>query len=75
MKLPLIPLDKANHIIYGIAIYVLVNLFLNSVISLCVVMVFAAGKEFYDYKSYGKFDIYDMLVTILGAEILMIIYG
>ena len=74
MKLPLIPLDKANHIIYGLVIYVLSNFFLQNVLALCVVTLFAVCTEMYDYWSYGKFDIEDMFATIFGAAILTIIY-
>jgi hypothetical protein len=74
MKLPLIPLDKANHIIYGIAIYILANLLLIEMLAFLVVMLFGIAKELYDFKSYGKFDILDLLATISGAAILTIIY-
>jgi hypothetical protein len=74
MKLPLIPLDKANHIIYGIAIYILCNLVLVDLASLGIVALFGLAKEIYDYKSYGKFDILDLLTTIIGALTLTITY-
>ena len=74
MQLPLIPLDKANHIIYGIVIYIICNLLLNNLMSLGIVVLFGLGKEIYDYKSYGKFDTLDLLATIIGALTLTITY-
>ena len=70
MKLPLIPHDKANHFIYGFAIFVLSNLVLNEWISLLIVCFFAFGKEIYDEWKYGGFDIYDAVWTIAPALIL-----
>ena len=74
MKLPLIPLDKANHIIYGLVIYIIANLFVENILAFGVVALFGAGKELYDYKSYGKFDVLDLLATISAALVLTIIY-
>lgn len=42
--------------------------------SLGIVALFGLGKEIYDYKSYGKFDILDLLATIIGALTLTITY-
>ena len=73
MKLPLIPLDKANHIIYGLLIYIIANLFVENILAFGVVAL-GAGKELYDYKSYGKFDVLDLLATISAALVLTILY-
>lgn len=70
MKLPTIPHDKANHFIYGFAIFLLSNLVLNEWISLAVVCLFALGKEIYDEWKYGVFDIFDAIYTIAPALIL-----
>ena len=70
MKLPLIPHDKANHFIYGFAIFVFLNLVLNEWISLAVVCLFAFGKEIFDEWKYNGFDIYDAIYTIAPALIL-----
>ena len=74
MKLPLIPLDKANHIIYGLVIYIIANLFVENILAFGAVVLFGAGKELYDYKSYGKFDVLDFLATISAALLLTILY-
>ena len=71
MKLPLIPTDKANHFIYGFAIFLISSLILGSILGLITVCLFAAGKEYYDYKSYGKFDLADMAMTIIPAMIMV----
>lgn len=72
MKLPLIPQDKANHFIYGFAIYILSNLFINSYASFSIVFLFALGKECYDEYSYGGFDVKDLIATITPAILLIL---
>lgn len=74
MKLPLIPLDKANHIIYGLVIYILANLFVENILAFGVVLLIGIGKEAYDYKSYRRFDVLDLLATISAALTLTILY-
>lgn len=66
MKLPLIPLDKANHIVYGFAIYFLLNLFLNPFISLSITCLVALSKEIYDQFKYKGGDWKDLLVTLIA---------
>jgi len=70
MKLPIIPLDKANHFIYGFSTYVLSNIVLNDLYSLLIVVLFALGKEIRDQIVYKGFDYKDLLVTIIPAIIL-----
>ena len=72
MKLPLIPQDKANHFIYGFAIYFISNLFFNSIISLSIVYLFALAKECYDEYSYGGFDVKDIIATMIPAVFLFL---
>lgn len=69
MNLPLIPQDKANHLIYGLAIYALSCLFLDGMLPFFITLLFATGKEIKDYISYGKFDFLDLLFTILPSII------
>ena len=69
MKLPLVPLDKSNHFIYGFTLYSLLSL-INKDLALTMVFIAAIGKECYDFKSYGKFDLIDILFTVLPAVIL-----
>lgn len=70
MKLPLIPLDKANHFIYGFFIYVLSNLVFIDSYSLLIVFAFALVKEIKDEIVYHGFDIKDLLITLLPGFIL-----
>ncbi len=50
------------------------NLFVENILAFGVVALFGAGKELYDYKSYGKFDVLDLLATISAALVLTILY-
>lgn len=70
MKLPLIPLDKANHFVYGFAIFVLSNLLLNGLYSLGIVFLFAIGKEIKDQVVYKGFSIADAIVTLTPGTLL-----
>lgn len=72
--LPLIPQDKANHVIYGMIIYYLVQFFLTPYAALAVVAVFAVGKEVYDWVSgKGTPEFLDIMATILGSLPLFIL--
>ena len=73
MKLPLIPLDKANHFIYGFFIYILSNLVFIDNYSLLIVFAFALVKEIKDEIVYHGFDIKDLLITLLPGFILTLI--
>lgn len=70
MKLPLIPIDKANHFIYGLIIFILAQLFLNDYYSFGIVFLFAIGKEIKDQIVYKGFDYKDLLVTLLPSIII-----
>jgi hypothetical protein len=72
MNLPLIPLDKANHFIYGFGIYFIINLILSNYWSLGVVILFALGKEIKDQIVYKGFDYKDFLISIIPAVLLFI---
>lgn len=72
MNLPLIPLDKANHFIYGFGIYFITNLILSNYWSLGVVILFALGKEIKDQIVYKGFDYKDFLISIIPAVLLFI---
>lgn len=72
MKLPLIPQDKANHIVYGFVIYFIANLFLNTYYSLGIVIIFALSKEAIDQVKYKGFDWKDLVVTLIPAIMFLI---
>jgi hypothetical protein len=69
MKLPLIPQDKANHFVYGFAIYFIANLFLNLYYSFGIVFIIALSKELYDQYKYKGFDIKDLFATMIFPTI------
>ncbi len=73
MKLPLVPLDKANHFIYGFFIYTISALFISNELAFGIVCLFALGKEIKDQIVYEGFDIFDLFFTILPAIIMIII--
>jgi hypothetical protein len=73
VKLPLIPIDKANHFIYGFAIYIIANTVLPDLHSLVVVLVFGLAKEIKDQIDYQGFDYKDLIATILPAIVLAIL--
>jgi hypothetical protein len=67
MKLPQIPQDKANHLVYGFGIYYISSFLtmFNQLIYFLIVLFFAIGKEIYSYISIKtKPDIYDVIATI-----------
>jgi len=67
-KLPIIPEDKANHFIYGIVIYFIVNLFLGIIAAVALGIVAAIGKEIYDDNHVNHTsDWKDAAYTIAGV--------
>lgn len=62
----LIPQDKANHIIYGLLIFIISGFFLNDFYSFVICLLFAFAKEvIHDfYFKRGTPDIVDFLATI-----------
>lgn len=70
MKLSLIPIDKANHFIYGFVIFVLSQYFLNDYYSFGIVFLFAIGKEIKDQIVYKGFDFKDLLITIFPSVLM-----
>jgi hypothetical protein len=74
MNLPIIPIDKANHALYGIAIYAAVASIFSAPFSMIVVFAFAAGKELYDSVLKEKqFSGLDLVATLCGGLIGMYI--
>jgi hypothetical protein len=70
MKIPLIPLDKANHFIYGFVIFIISQCFLNDLYSIGIVFLVALGKEIKDQIDYKGFDYKDIIATITPSIIL-----
>lgn len=83
MKLPLIPQDKANHLVYGLVIYTFWILFtiafffifkiqLPHYIGIGVASLVGLWKENKDEREYGGWDWIDFLYTISAG---IIMYG
>lgn len=81
MKLPLIPQDKANHIVYGLVIYTLwflitiITFFIFKIqlphyIGIILSILVGLWKENKDEKEYGGWDWIDFLYTISAGVIL-----
>lgn len=73
MKLPQIKQDKANHFIYGFAIYIISSIFFTPLIATLITFGVALGKELYDEYDYGGFDIIDLIFTMIPGIILTFI--
>jgi hypothetical protein len=77
MTLPLLVEDKANHLIYGIAIYMLFYIFLDRFYAMIPVIIIGALKEVFDhYSKKNNADIFDFIWTVIGGlvcELIIII--
>ncbi len=74
MKLPLIPQDKANHLIYGLIIYTVI-LPINIYLAMLMVVFAGVGKEVYDHMNRDEHvpDLYDAIYIVVGGLIGFII--
>ena len=72
MNLPLIPLDKANHFIYGFFIYILFSMIVSDEIAVGFAFGFGVGKEIRDHIINKKADFLDLIFTITPAIIMSI---
>jgi VanZ family protein len=68
-KLMEIPRDKANHLIYGLLIFIIVNLtFGNPLLSMIICTLIAILKEVYDhYHPDHNWSTSDILYTVMGG--------
>ena len=77
ITLPLLKEDKANHLIYGIVIYIISYIFLDRFYALIPVIIIGALKEFFDhYSKKNNADVYDFIWTVVGGllcELIIII--
>ena len=71
LSVMLIPYDKALHFIAGFMLFLFFSLIVGGITALIIVCLFAIAKEYYDYKTYGKFDLADMTMTIIPALIMV----
>ena len=63
----LIPIDKANHFLYGFVIFILAQFIFNDFVSFIIVLLIALSKEIKDEITYKGFDYKDLIATILPA--------
>lgn len=76
MNLPVIPLDKANHALYGAVIASAGTLLAGPLIGLVACLFAAIGKELYDMASEtGKADPADTLATLAGGLLVVVPVG
>lgn len=70
MTLPTLPADKANHFVYGAAIYVASLVILPHLYALGVVVAVGAAKEAYDKISgTGTAELLDFVATAAGGVV------
>jgi hypothetical protein len=68
------PIDKQYHFLAGFCIYLIAQLYMQSIPAMIPVIAIATGKEVYDYVSgKGTPEINDLLYTIYGALPLLIL--
>ena len=74
MKLPMLPLDKANHFVYGTILFTLGSIF-SVWLGLTLAVLFGVGKEVYDrVTGRGTPDRMDAIVTAAPAVFLTLAY-
>lgn len=67
--------DKIIHFIAGFVIALVSSLIFGDEVGIIAGCLSAIAKEGYDYYDYGKFDFFDMFVTMLGAVIGVMAFG
>jgi hypothetical protein len=66
--MPQLPQDKANHFIYGLAIFLVVGFAIDAVAGVGAAALFGAAKEVYDRVSKkGCPDAMDFVATAAGG--------
>lgn len=66
MNLPQLPQDKANHVIYGLLIFMAGAVF-NPGIGLAATVIAGAAKEAIDATGRGNVEFKDFLATVAGG--------
>ena len=76
MKLPVIPLDKANHALYGTVIASVGTLLAGPIFGLVACLFSAIGKELYDMTTgTGEHSIADASATLAGGLLVVVPVG
>ena len=67
-QLPQLPRDKANHVVYGLAVYLAVAPFFGGAAATCAVVAVAMLKEMIDWRTKtGTPEIFDFAATVVGG--------
>ena len=66
--------DKVLHALAGFIVGA-VSMYLFGVYSIALVLLAGISKEAYDYYDYGKFDVFDLIATILGGWVGIMLIG
>ena len=78
----MLPIDKSNHLIYGVVIFIIAYFLLkrlvkknSGIISFLFVIIIAIVKEVYDLQNLNTNtpEIYDIIFTIFGGLIGLLI--
>lgn len=65
--LPQLPQDKANHVLYGLAAYLLAAAIAGPIAGLVFAALAGAAKEAYDATGRGHVEALDFLATTAGG--------
>ena len=71
MSLPQLPQDKANHLIYGLLMFMVMTPFTGALLAVLTVAIIGALKEIIHDKLMGKGtpDFWDFVTTAAGGAL------
>jgi len=72
-ELLLIPVESANHIVFGLVFFVLLTIKLDNVLSLFLTVILGFLIEIVDVLRRTKFNVYDILCTGLAGAFITLI--
>ena len=62
-----LPPDKKAHFLVGLLIGLIGSFLFTAYIAFFLGVIAALGKELYDERDYGGFDLYDLTITVIGT--------
>ena len=65
--------DKILHFLAGISITAIFGIFLGSIAGFFFGIAAGIGKEIYDKRSYGDFNVQDFYFTVLGSGLMAVL--
>ena len=63
MNIPVLPADKANHLIMGLLIFIVVAFAFSPLVGLAASIAAGLLKEWWDSKGHGCVEFWDFLAT------------